>query len=318
MSNRLVVPVLGLGLWAATLIVGLLGVGSLTLVDAFLLLAVVAIVPIAVPLHPAAGPRAASVALAAGAPVAPALLLGQGVIAAALSLPWFLAAAVAALVAVQRWWTSRHRLRDLPWPASAVYLAVGGVWLTADRLDAVVAGFGAPLVQLTAVHFHYAGFISAVLVGCAWRRLPDSRLAAGAAALTVAAPPIIATGFARIGMLQILGAAMITAGLWLLAWLTIRHIAPTAGRLPATLLTVSSLAVLVPMLLAVQWAVGANLGTPALSIPAMTRTHGLVNALAFALPATIGWRLLQHAGSHTPDDGRHPPTAIDNEAHRRG
>ena len=45
------------------------------------------------------------------------------------------------------------------------------------------------------------------------------------------------------------------------------------------------------MMLAVQWAVGANYGTPALSIPAMVHVHGVANAVGFALFGVAGWRL---------------------------
>jgi hypothetical protein len=49
--------------------------------------------------------------------------------------------------------------------------------------------------------------------------------------------------------------------------------------------------------LAVQWAAGSVLGTPALGIPTMARTHGLVNLFGFAVPALVAWHL---AGRSAP------------------
>lgn len=106
-------------------------------------------------------------------------------------------------------------------------------------------------------------------------------------------PPIIAAGFAFFGLLQIVGAVLLTLGLWLLAWVTIRHVAPQITSLARALLVISSLTVLVPMTLAVQWAVGVNFGTPALSIPDMVLAHGATNAIGFALSGVLGWRVAQ-------------------------
>ncbi|MEX1163156.1 MAG: YndJ family transporter [Nitriliruptor sp.] len=113
---------------------------------------------------------------------------------------------------------------------AAGYLAVGAGWLLADRAGLEIAGFGAPFVQLTAIHFTFAGAVGTVLAWQAWQ-----------------------------------------------AW--------RAWRLGA-----SAVSVVVPMLLAVQWAVGANLGTPALSIPVMAATHGAANAVGFCLLGVLGWR----------------------------
>lgn len=287
----------GTALWIVTVAAAVLGAGDLTLTDALLLLAVLVIVPAAIPLHPAAGDRSAAVATVVAVPVAPALLVDQGVVAALLVVPWAIAAVVAAVVSSWQWWTGGRRPRELVWPVAAVYLVVGAAWLLADRCDVEPAGFAAPFVQLTAVHFHYAGFAAAVLVGCAWRWCPASRAAAAAAVMTMASPPIVAVGFTYLGLLQVIGAAVLTVGLWLLAWVTVRYVAPQVSRRAGVLLVVSSVAVLIPMALAVQWALGTNVGTPALSIPDMVRTHGVANAFGFTLLGVTGWRLVQSEGA---------------------
>lgn len=265
----------------------------MTFVDAMMLLAVLVIVPAAIPLHPAGSARVATVAAVAGLPAVPAHVIDQGPVAAALVAPWLIAALVGAFLAIRWWRLTGFGFRDVVWAAAALYLVVAAVWLVADRLDLQLAGFPAPFVQLTAIHFHYAGFASAVLVACAWRACPRSHTAAAAAWSTVAAPPIIAAGFAYFGLLQVVGAVLLTLGLWLLAWVTIRHVVPRITWLARTLLLVSCLAVLVPMALAVQWAVGINFATPALSIPDMVLAHGATNAVGFTLPGVLGWRLAQ-------------------------
>jgi hypothetical protein len=285
-------PLIGTLAWLVTIAAVAPGVGDLTLIDAMLALAVLVVVPAAVPLHPVGGGKPATIALLAALPVGPALLLDQGVLASVLVLPWTIVAGAGAGLTGMWWWGSGRSLREVGWAAAAAYLLVGAVWLLADRSGLEPAGFGPPLVQLTAIHFHYAGFVAAVLAGCAWRWSPGDRTAATALVLTVASPPIVAVGFTFAGQLQIAGAVLLTLGLWLLAWVTLRDVAPAVPSVPRGLLVVSALATLVPMVLAVQWAVGANLGTPALSIPAMVRAHGVVNAVAFALCGVAGWRLI--------------------------
>ncbi len=128
-------PAVGAVSWAATVAVGARGGGLLTLVDAMLLLGVLVVVPAAVPLHPAARSGTAAIALAAGAFVAPALLVERGALATVLAVPWLLATATGALVAIWSWWSHHRRLRAVVWPAAAVYLAVGAAWLVMDRAD---------------------------------------------------------------------------------------------------------------------------------------------------------------------------------------
>lgn len=285
-------PVWGAAVWACTVAAAAVGYGNITLVDSMLLLAVLVIIPMAVRLLSDTSGRSANVALVAAIPVGPSLAIERGPAAAAMVGLWTVAAAAGALVCLRWWWTSSRHLRDVIWVVAAAYLLVGAGWLTADRLGVVPFGFTAPFVQLTAVHFHYAGFASIVLTASAWRRLPNSKAAATAAVLTTVATPIIAIGFTFVGALQVAGAVLLTAGLWLLAWVTVRHVVPDVDPLTATLLTISSLAVFVPMVLAVHWAIGTNDGTPTLSIRVMARFHGTINAVGFTLLGIVGWRRL--------------------------
>ena len=56
--------------------------------------------------------------------------------------------------------------------AGLVYLAVGGGWTVLAWGGLRPLGFAAPIVLLTAVHFHYAGFALPLLTGLAGRNLP--------------------------------------------------------------------------------------------------------------------------------------------------
>jgi hypothetical protein len=70
------------------------------------------------------------------------------------------------------------------------------------------------------------------------------------------------------------------------------------------LLVVSSVAPLVPMVLAVQWALAQHVSMPALSINAMASTHGLLNAVGFVMVGLAGWLLVvpPHLAAPPGDD----------------
>jgi hypothetical protein len=103
----------------------------------------------------------------------------------------------------------------------------------------------------------------------------------------------VALGFVAVPWALVVGAVLLTVGLYGVAWVTWRHVAPAVDPPPArVLLRVSAVSVVVPMLLAVSWALGEVTSLPALSIPQMAATHGVVNAVGFSACGVVGWRLL--------------------------
>lgn len=289
--------------WGAVLVVGAV-VGGLTLVDALLLLAVLVLVPAGLPLHGA--PRRAVVAVrAAGGLAAVGVLLPRGAVGAVLCVPWLLVAAALAGAAALRWWRDgRRAAAGLVGPVAGGFLVVGAAWLLADRLGLEPVGTADPFVLLTAVHFHHAGAVATTVVGAALGRDPG-RAPAVATALVVGAPPVVAAGFLLHGALQVVGAVLLTAGLWTWAAWVLRRGAAAAGD-GGPWLRVAALAVVVPMAMAVWWAVGWNTGLPAPSIPTMASTHGVLNALGLGLCGIVGWRRASGPGPVAP---RLAPTA---------
>lgn len=259
------------------------------LVELLLLLGIAIIVPLALPLHPGMPDWAGPSAVVAAVPVVLAYLMGRSDLSTVLVAPW-IAVSVALLVAAIRHWSAEPTLLGVVWVGASAYLVVGASWVLFDRADMVVAGFGQPFVLLTAVHFHFAGFLTAVIVGCLWRHRPRDRWAAAAAIVAVASPPIIAVGFTWFGWLQVGGAVLLTLAVWVTAGVILARVTRDVDRASAWLLGVSAVSVIIPMILAVQWAIGQNLGTPALSIPGMARTHGVLNAIGFCLLGVLGWR----------------------------
>ena len=287
--------VIGSAVWVLTAAMAATGAVDLTLIDILLVLAPLVIVPVGLV---AAGrtdtPMLVLLRLGAAALTVPALLADRGAGAGALAVPW-LAAAVWLAVPAAVTWLHRPDLTPgaLARLAGALYLVVGATWLVASRLGVEPVGIGEPIVELTAVHFHFAGFAAALLAARTHEVASQvtPRWATAGTLLTIASPPIVALGFTTgSAPAQIGGALLLSIGVWIVAALTLAAVMPlTAGAGAKALLAISALSVGAPMVLAVFWAAGQHYDVPALDVPAMARIHGTLNAFGFSLAGLLGW-----------------------------
>jgi hypothetical protein len=289
--------VTGSAAWVLTALLAATGALDLTLIDLLLVLGPLVIVPVGLIVAGRTDDRAVTwLRLGAAALTVPALLAGRGGGAGAVALPW-LAVALSLAVPAASTWLRRPDFRPaaLARLASPVYLTVGATWLVASRLGMEPVGIGEPIVELTAVHFHFAGFAAALLAArtyeVASRVTP--RWATAGTILTIGAPPIVAIGFTTgAAPAQVGGAVLLSLGVWIVAALTVAAVLPlTAGAGARVLLGISALSVGVPMVLAVFWAAGQHYDVPALDVAAMARIHGTLNAFGFSLAGLLGWAL---------------------------
>jgi hypothetical protein len=184
-------------------------------------------------------------------------------------------------------------------PAAALgFLTVGGAWLVASR-SGTLLGYSAPIVELTAVHFHYAGFAATIMSALAFNALRDrsprlGTVSAGAGLLVIAGTPITATGIATgVAALTVVGPVVLAAGILTTAGLTAFVVAPKVSRPAARLLLmISAAAVVVPMLLGVDYALARVLPIPSLDLRTMAIVHGNLNAVVYSLLGLIGWSLV--------------------------
>jgi hypothetical protein len=224
-------------------------------------------------------------------------LLPQGHTAAILALPWLVITGLLAAVGLERAW--RRGLRapaDLCIDASLVYVVIGAVWAIGDRLGARPLNFGAMIVLLTAVHFHYAGFVLPLLTGLAGRQLGGCtvRLTAGAVIISV---PMVAAGITATQLnlgtwLECLAAwGMAAAGL-LAGAVHLRLATCYAGPLWVRgLWVVAALSLSMGMVCAALYGMRFYLPLPGLTIPWMQAVHGTLNALGFGLSGTVAWTM---------------------------
>ncbi|TMD39681.1 MAG: hypothetical protein E6I88_11725 [Chloroflexi bacterium] len=277
--------------------------GKLTLVDLLLLLSPLVIVPLGLRLLPLTGERSRQVLALArlvqpiGAAAAlTSFLLPTGWTAGTIALGWLLTCAVASFAGLlelieRRSLTPAHLV---PAAASA-YLSVGAAWLVVSRAGLRPLGFASEIVELTGVHFHYAGFAATVMAALAIAFLRQhrraGRWASAAGLLIVLGVPITPAGIATSsGLLTIVGPILLAAGVLTLAALTALLIAPRIDpQIARWLLWVSAAGVVLPMFLGVDYAIARVFPIPALDLRTMAVIHGDLNAVAFSLAGLVGW-----------------------------
>lgn len=150
-------------------------------------------------------------------------------------------------------------------------------------------------------HFHFAGFAAALIAGLVCRA--DDGRAGRFAALSVPLGTLFVLAGYFIGDLAELGGALVlTAGMWAVALLTRRTARrPGPDRATRALLTASAAVLVATMLLALSWALGEATGLPHPSLTWMAATHGVGNALGFALCSLLALRRLN---DRTHPEGR--------------
>lgn len=283
-----------------------------------LMLAPFVLVPLGLGLacRPDAGPTTQALArlrLAAG----PAALVAafafvpeRGTVAAAMTLPWLVVGLAAGVIGASRFLSRRRLDPTIGIDAALVFLTVGAGWLTISRAGANPLGFSDAIVQLTAVHFHYAGFALPLVAGLSARQIDRGPLVPAWVILGV---PLTAAGITTGGALEWVAATvMATGGLAtaaLIARTALRQHRATRG-----VLLVAAVSLTAGMTVALGWAWSIRFGWTYLDLDQMAHWHGTLNALGFGFAALTGLHLtnpaegapVEHVALHV---GR-PPRAV--------
>jgi YndJ-like protein len=300
--------IVGGGVWCGVLVAALTNAFDLTWIELLFLFAPLVIVPLGIHLTDRleAGASAFAIERLARLLQFPAALLAvlsfsraPGFLAACLALPWLIICLLFSIGGIWRIFRGALARLDLLFPAvSFLYLAVGGMWLAASRLGLNPMGFQEPIVLLTAIHFHYAGFATPLLARSAGRALGQSEGAGRVplwfrlvAAGVLIGPCLLAMGFV-LGPRVKLAAALILAssevGLAMAFVLALNRVERFSAQL---LLTAASASVAFSMALAAVWAIGEYPLQPFVNLDQMERLHGTANALGFTLCGMLGWIL---------------------------
>ncbi|WP_051845341.1 YndJ family protein [Streptomyces globisporus] len=227
------------------------------------------------------------------APGALALWLPRSAATAALAAVYALATLALALQAPARLMLTRSlRPGELAVLSALAAPSVAGLALVAERASYPLFGFDLDILALTVPHFHFAGFAAALVAGLV-SRTSDAPAARFAALSVPVGTLLVLLGYFVDDWAELAGAVVLTAGMAAVSVLTLRERRELAAdRLTRGLLAVSALVLVVTMLLALSWALGEATGLPHLSLTWTAATHGLGNALGFAVCALLARRRL--------------------------
>lgn len=219
----------------------------------------------------------------------------QGWLATLLGLPWLVVCCLLAWIGFTR---ARQHLRGPVWElcidAALILPTIGAAWLLCDRWGYQPLDFQPVIVLLTAIHFHYAGFVLPLITGLV---LKENRGPVGnvAGVVVIAGVPLVAIG---ITLTQLkMGEWMECLSAWLLAS-AVLVVAFLLGRMGwkagvrtrtggAWLVAATCLAV--SMVLAATYGSRPYLPALALDLTWMRAIHGTANALGFGLVGLLGW-----------------------------
>ncbi|MFI5630153.1 YndJ family protein [Streptomyces sp. NPDC051664] len=198
--------------------------------------------------------------------------------------------------------SAAHRTAEIALFTALVTPSVAATALVAERSGHTLFGFGLGILALTVPHFHFAGFAAALIAGLVCRVAdgPAGRFAASSVPLGTL---LVLIGYFIGDWAELAGAVVLTAGMWTVALLTWRTIRGSGrDRTTRMLFAVSSAVLVVTMVLALSWALGEATGLPHPTLTWMAATHGLGNALGFALCSVLAWRRLQDRPEQAPPD----------------
>ena len=294
--------ILGAVAWLALAAGFLFGRLQLDVVELLFLLAPWVVVPLAISLIPLLDGsgrigirlgRLSWIMLAAALLATVSFFQPAGPSAASLAGAWLLVCVWFALEGLRR--VLRYRAQSFTqfcFAAGEVYLIVSGTWFVASRLGLQPIGFQEPIVLLTAVHFHFAGFLSAVFAGLTYERLRETRWSKPlrvALASVVAGPGLLGLAFLVGPKLKLAAVILIVVGQFGLATGMIRVAFGKVNSVARAMLIFSSCCVVAGMVLAASWALGEFPLQAFVELGRMERVHGTLNAIGFGICGLIGW-----------------------------
>jgi hypothetical protein len=213
---------------------------------------------------------------------------------------WFFVTALISFGGITRFLLrGAMRVEEVCLSFSLMFISIGGMWFVMSRYGLQPMGFGDTIVLLTAVHFHYTGYgatLLAAVTGRAIRTNKDGGMSPSfyvVVACLIIGTPIVAAGITlSSGLIGLVGAIIISCGLWLFAAIVMARIVGSIKSWVARILFfISSTAISLSMILACLYAY--NVFTKqlllGLHIPRMAQLHGTANAIGFVLCGLLAW-----------------------------
>lgn len=274
---------------------------GLTAPELAILAAVFVAVPLGVRLLPTHRRSAEVMQFPAAVLVAISFAVEDGRVAMALAVPWLLFTVVVAWGGLS--WLLGLRIPPLPEFASTIatlFLVAGGVWLVVARAGVEPLNSYDHLSILTAVHFHFAGFVLPLVAVATAERI-GGFLTDIAVVNAIVGTLLVALGIAgEFPRTERWGSVFLAIAGTVVAANQMRLIVRVHDRRIHACVIASSLALAFGMVLAAGWALRERFDYDWITLEEMARYHGLSNALGFSILSLVAWNLAGegHAAQH--------------------
>jgi len=172
--------------------------------------------------------------------------------------------------------------------------------------------FQEPIVLLTAVHFHYSGFATAILAAAAIhlfgkRGNPVLRPVVW---LVILLPYALAAGFLLGPAPRMIAAWLFTGSVTALAVLWLQYSHDLRREVARVYLRLGAGTALVALALAGAYAASDYAGRPVLTMAGLASTHGVLNGLGFVLLSMLAFLVELQAGPAEREHAREPENAV--------
>ena len=190
-------------------------------------------------------------------------------------------------------------------------LIFGSAWLLISRAGWRPMGFQEPIILLTAIHFHYSGFATALSASATLGEFHRTKLAmTGLPALVwliALLPFAVAAGFVFSPLLRFVAAIALSSAvtaLAMVAWWFSSELRSGSARI---FLRLASCAAAVAFSLVGIYAVSEFFNRNWITIPGMANSHGVLNGIGFVLLSMLAWLVELNESASEPhrfvDDG---------------
>ncbi|WP_170158528.1 YndJ family protein [Aquisalibacillus elongatus] len=164
-----------------------------------------------------------------------------------------------------------------------IFLSVGGVWFFAYEAG-IQTGFSPIITFLTAVHFHYAGFLLPILTGFLGR-LGKSSLYMWTAPAVIVAPVLVALGITFSTTLEFVSVLVYIFAIYGLLLVSFKT--NFQSSVQKWMFRMVYLSLGVSILFSLLYAYGNWSGNYTITIDFMIKFHGVTNAVLFAGAGTV-------------------------------
>lgn len=209
---------------------------------------------------------------------------GLGIVCA---IGYFLATCIIAKKGLERFLNRGFtNLAEMMIDAGFLYIAIGGAWYFASVAE-IDTGFSPIITWLTAIHFHYSGFLLCVSLGL-FGRLYTKKLYEPIALIILSGPLLVALGITFSTVIEILSVTLYVLAIFMLFIMTFQVRMPLMQAISIRL-TIGALCFTI--IWSFLYAYGNFSGQVIVDIPNMLDFHGSINCFVFGVFTVIGWAM---------------------------